>query len=62
MLIKQIALNAKKNKYVGFQIYEKWHQNAGVAFKNSRSQMHYKKAVFKNFGIFTGKHLCWSLF
>ena len=22
----------------------------------------YKKAVLKNFGIFTGKHLCWSLF
>ena len=21
-----------------------------------------KKAVLKNFGIFTGKHLCWSLF
>ena len=22
----------------------------------------YKKAIFKNFAIFTGKHLCWSLF
>ena len=22
----------------------------------------YKKAVLKNFAIFTGKHLCWSLF
>ena len=22
----------------------------------------YKKAILKNFGIFTGKHLCWSLF
>ena len=21
----------------------------------------YKKGVFKNFAIFTGKHLCWSL-
>ena len=24
--------------------------------------MFYKKAVLKNFSIFTGKHLCWSLF
>ena len=25
-------------------------------------EVFYKKAVFKNFAIFTGKHLCWSLF
>ena len=24
--------------------------------------MFYKKAVLKNFAIFTGKHLCWGLF
>ena len=25
-------------------------------------EVFYKKAVLKNFAIFTGKHLCWSLF
>ena len=29
---------------------------------NSRSQMFFKIGVFMNFSIFTGKHLCWSLF
>ena len=29
---------------------------------SSRSQMFFKTGVLKNFGIFTGKHLCWSLF
>ena len=26
------------------------------------SEVFHKKAVLKNFAIFTGKHLCWSLF
>ena len=30
--------------------------------KSSRSQMLFKIGVLKNFPIFTGKHLCWSLF
>ena len=30
--------------------------------RSSRSQMFFKVDVFKNFAIFTGKHLCWSLF
>ena len=25
-------------------------------------QVFFKKTVLKNFAIFTGKHLCWSLF
>ena len=29
---------------------------------NSRSQMFFKTRVLKNFAVFTGKHLCWSLF
>ena len=29
---------------------------------NSRSQMFSKTGVLKNFAIFTGKNLCWSLF
>ena len=32
------------------------------AFRSSRSQMFFKKGILKNFVIFTGKHLCWSLF
>ena len=32
------------------------------ATRSSRSQMFFKKAVFKNFAIFTGKHMCWILF
>ena len=33
-----------------------------IKFRSSRWQMSIKKEVFKNFAIFTGKHLCWSLF
>ena len=29
---------------------------------NSRSQMFFETGALKNFAIFTGKHLCWSLF
>ena len=31
------------------------------ACRSSRSQMFFKIGVLKNFAIFTGKHLCWSL-
>ena len=30
--------------------------------RNSRSQMFFEIGVLKNSAIFTGKHLCWSLF
>ena len=33
-----------------------------LTYRNSRSQMFFKIVVLKNFAIFTGKHLCWSLF
>ena len=29
--------------------------------RNSRLQVFFKIDVLKNFAIFTGKHLCWSL-
>ena len=32
-----------------------------LIFKRSRSQMFFKIGAFKNFAIFTGKHLCWPL-
>ena len=31
-------------------------------YRGSRSQMFFKISVLKNFAIFTGNHLCWSLF
>ena len=31
-------------------------------FKNNHSQIFFKIGVLKNFAIFTGKHMCWSLF
>ena len=36
----------------------------GVPYVSQKQppEVFYKKAVFKNFAIFTGKHLCWSLF
>ena len=33
-----------------------------VMNKSSRSQMFFKVGFLKGFAIFTGKHLCWSLF
>ena len=30
--------------------------------KSNRLQMYFKARSLKNFAIFTGKHLCWSLF
>ena len=30
--------------------------------KNCRSQVFFKIAVFKNFAVFTRKHICWNLF
>ena len=31
-------------------------------FKRRSTQIFFKTGVLKNFAIFTGKHLCWSLF
>ena len=33
-----------------------------IKVRSSRWQMYFKIEVFKNFAIFTGKHMCWSLF
>ena len=33
-----------------------------VSYRTSHWRCSIKKAVLKNFTIFTGKHLCWSLF
>ena len=36
--------------------------NVHNEYKNQAPEVFYKKAVLKNFSVFTGKHLCWSLF
>ena len=36
--------------------------NKTSIFRSSPSQKFFEMGVFKNFAIFTGKHLCWSLF
>ena len=33
-----------------------------IIFRSSRTQMFFKTGFIRNFAIFTGKHLCWSLF
>ena len=33
-----------------------------VTFRSSRQEVFCKKGVLKNFAIFTGKRLCWTLF
>ena len=39
-----------------------FHTNQGGSFRSSHLQMFLKTSLFENFVIFTGKHLCWSLF
>ena len=34
----------------------------GVLYRSSRSRMFFEIGALKNFAIFTGKDLCWSLF
>ena len=45
---------------------DQWHETGQClcipCFQSSRSQMFFKKSDLKNFTIFTGKHLCCSLF
>ena len=33
-----------------------------LKYRNSRSQMFFKTGAHKNFAMFNGKHLCWSVF
>ena len=45
-------------------IVSRFLSDIGVPYKSQKQppEVIYKKAVFKNFAIFTVKHLCWSLF
>ena len=42
------------------ETFKYWLQN--YIKQKQPPEVFYKKAVFKNLTIFTGKHLCWSLF
>ena len=44
-----------KEKVFVYSIYD-------MEIQKQPPEVFYKKDVFKNFGIFTGKHVCWSLF
>ena len=33
-----------------------------ISFKSSHQRCSIRRTIFRNFAIFTGKHLCWSLF
>ena len=58
--ISPIIVPVYLSEYVCF-FYHYFHFQS-KKFKSSRSQMSFKIDVFKNFAIFTGKHLCWSFF
>ena len=49
----------KKNFTAINKVYLKWDYNP---FQNQPQEVFYKKAVLKSFAIFSGKHLCCSLF
>ena len=36
--------------------------NGTNKFLEAAAEVFYKKTILQNFDIFTGKHLCWSLF
>ena len=48
-----ILLAVTYKTYFDVKLYER--------YRSSRSQMFFKIVVLRNFEIFTGKHLCWSL-
>ena len=42
--------------------YRKWHEVGLRTLNSTRSQIFFRIGVLKNFAIFKGKQLCWSLF
>ena len=49
-------------KYTSGIIIKKLYFLQMLKLKKQPPEMFYKEAVVKNFAIFAGKHLCWSLF
>ena len=58
------ALNMSPIIVSGYRLYFLYYffHFESIKLRSSRSQMSFKIEIFKNFAIFTGKHLCWSLF
>ena len=54
-----ISLLLSKQKNSFFKIYI---ANIRFEFRSSHQRCSIKKAVLRYFAVFTGKHLCWSLF
>ena len=50
------------SEYVSVFFYFYIFHFESIKFRSRRSQMSFERDVFKSFTIFTGKHLCWSLF
>ena len=50
------------NQYVEYKNIQKFSVFYQNPFKSSRAQMFFKIGALKNSAVFTGKHLCWSLF
>ena len=50
------------SEYVSVFFYYYIFHFESIKFKSSRSQMSFKIDFFKNFSMFTGKHLRWSVF
>ena len=55
LLLLALGLIADRDRYLRDTCFQ-------VKYKNSRSLMFFKIGVLKNFALFTGRHLCWSLF
>ena len=51
------------NQMIKYQLVRtRFDQISDNKHRSSRSMMFFKIVLLKNFPIFTGKHLCWSLF
>ena len=61
--MKTTFLNWRLSKSCSEKVFLKTScSEKSVKYRSRRSEMFFKIAVLKKFAIFTGKHLCWSLF
>ena len=61
-------MNGKKQWYKKYDMYQFCNQKVPessiimISERYYEKQVFYKKSCIKHFAIFTGKHLCWSIF
>ena len=60
--IKQNYIQNWFSELTKMALHEGFLSGCGVFIQKQPHEVSYKKAVLKNITIFTGKHLCWSLF